>query len=187
MITTEPMVLSLSLFLSVLLRDCGWLSPMLRCSVSGCGVWQKSVIFQNVGRCPQLALVCFCHFKAPMDSPLLFQTTVSLGMLCFILGHWIGSLLKLHKKKNRFIESRKQWLRQWSWKSSYTITLLAHLPHTSHEGFQKEVQVNLFFFIFCIFFIIVYYSIVTIFIWIFWGCRMNHLSFHYFLWGNSLW
>ena len=28
----------------------------------------------------------FCHFKAPMDSPLLFHSRVSLGMLCFILG-----------------------------------------------------------------------------------------------------
>ena len=25
------------------------------------------------------------------------------------------------------------------------------------------------------------------FIWIFWGYGMNHLSFHYFLWGSSLW
>ena len=56
MITTEPMVL---LSLSLSLRDRGWSSPMLGCSVSGFGVWQKSVIFQNVGRCPQLALVYF--------------------------------------------------------------------------------------------------------------------------------
>ena len=86
--------------LSPLLQDCRWSSPMLRCSVSGRSVWQKSVIFQNVVRCPQLALVYFCHCKAPMDTLLLFHTRVSLGMLCFIQGHWVGSnLVKLHKKK----------------------------------------------------------------------------------------
>ena len=86
MITTEPMVLSLSLSLSPSLRVCGWSSPMLGCSVSGHGVWQRSVIFQNVGRCPQWALVYFCHLKAPMASPLLFHPRVSLGMLSFIPG-----------------------------------------------------------------------------------------------------
>ena len=47
-ITTEPMVLlslSLSLSLSLFLWDCGWLSPMLGCLVSGSSVWQK-VSFQ---------------------------------------------------------------------------------------------------------------------------------------------
>ena len=53
-ITTELMVL---LSLSLLLQDYGRSSPMLRCSVSGHGVWEKSVIFQNTGRCPQLPLV----------------------------------------------------------------------------------------------------------------------------------
>ena len=32
-----------------------------------------------------------------------------------------------------------------------------------------------------------YHRIVIIFIWIFLGCGMNHQSFYFFLWGNSLW
>ena len=45
------------------LWDCGWLAPVPVCLVSGHGVWQKSVNFQNVGRCPQLALVYFLSLQ----------------------------------------------------------------------------------------------------------------------------
>ena len=151
-----------SLSLSLSLWYCGWSewsSPMLRCSVSCCGVWQKSVIFQNIGRCPQLALVYFfCHFKAPMDSLLLFHTRVRFRMLCFILDNWIGSLLKLYKKKKIPLSKPIAVI------LLVIVKVVLHnnppiscLPHTSHEGFQRLVQVNLFFFIFCIFFIILYY------------------------------
>ena len=65
MITTGLMVLSFSLSLSVCLQDCGWSFPMLRCLVSGCGVWQKSVIFQN----PQLALAYLLSLQRTFAFP----------------------------------------------------------------------------------------------------------------------
>ena len=65
-ITTEMVLLSLSL------QDCGWSSPMLRCSVSGHGVWQKPVIFQNIGRCPQLALVYFLSLQSTHGQSFAF-------------------------------------------------------------------------------------------------------------------
>ena len=34
---------------------------------------------------------------------------------------------------------------------------LSRHPHSGHEGFQRSVQVNLFFFMFCILFLILYY------------------------------
>ena len=52
------------------------------------------------------------------------------------------------------------------------------------------MQVNLFIFLYILhftYYFVLYYSIVIIFIRIFLGCGTNHLSFHYFLWGNSLW
>ena len=42
------------------------------CSVSGCGVWQKSVVFQNVGRCPQLALVYFLSLQSTYGQSFSF-------------------------------------------------------------------------------------------------------------------
>ena len=64
MITPEPTVL-LSLSPSLSLSLCLSLAAGLWVIVSNaqmlhlrlwCSVWQKSVVFQNVGRCPQLAL-----------------------------------------------------------------------------------------------------------------------------------
>ena len=52
------------------------------------------------------------------------------------------------------------------------------------------MQVNLFIFLYILYFlcyIVLYLSTVIIFIWIFLGCVMNHPNFHYFLWENSLW
>ena len=69
MMTTEPMVL-----LSLSLQDCGRSSPRLGCSVSGCGVWQKSVIFQHVGRCPQLALVSFLSLQSTCGQSFAFPS-----------------------------------------------------------------------------------------------------------------
>ena len=66
---------------------------------------------------------------------------------------------------------------------------LSCLPHTSHEGFQREVQVNSFIFLYILYslyYFVLYYRIVIIFILIFVGCGLNRLNFHYFLWGNLL-
>ena len=76
-ITSEPMVLSLSLSslllsLSFFLQDSGWSFPMLKCLVSGHSVWQKWVIFQNVGRCPQLALEYFLSLQSTYGQSFAF-------------------------------------------------------------------------------------------------------------------
>ena len=53
MITTEPIVLFFSHWgLWVIISHA-------RMLVSGHGVWQKTVNFQNIGKCPQLVLVYF--------------------------------------------------------------------------------------------------------------------------------
>ena len=67
MITTEPMVLLRALL------DCGLFSPTLRRSVSGRGVRQKSVMFHNVGRCPQLALVYFSSLQSTYGQSFAFS------------------------------------------------------------------------------------------------------------------
>ena len=112
---------------------------MFRCSVSGRGVWQKSVIFQDVGRCPQRAQVYFCHFKAPTDSPLLFQTRRRRG-ISFASFQVVGkaSCYKLHEKKRSPLSS---------WVAVIPLVIakvilhhnppLSHLSHTSHEGFLR--------------------------------------------------
>ena len=50
--------------------DC---APMLGCSVSCWGVWQKSVILKNVGRCPQLALVYFLSLQSTYGQSFAFS------------------------------------------------------------------------------------------------------------------
>ena len=70
------------------------------------------------------------------------------------------------------------------------ITLLSLAPLTPDtKVFEGECRwVHLFFFIFCIFFILYYYiTLFNHFQWIFLGCGMNNLSFHYVLWGHSCW
>ena len=42
------------------------------CLVSGQGVWQKSVIFQNIERCPQLALMYFLSLESTYGRSFAF-------------------------------------------------------------------------------------------------------------------
>ena len=41
-------------------------------TVLGHGIWQKSVIFQNIGRCPQLALVYFLSLQSTYGQSFAF-------------------------------------------------------------------------------------------------------------------
>ena len=84
MITTEPMVL-LSLSLSLSLSHCGIVGDCLPCLdarsqavVFGRNPWFFSTLegARNRHSC------IFCHFQAPVDSPLLLHPRVSLGTLC---------------------------------------------------------------------------------------------------------
>ena len=91
MITTEPMVLlcvcvCVCVCMCVCVCDCAWSSSMLRYSVSGHGIWQKSGIFQNVGRSTQLAVVYFLSLQSTYGQSFAFHTRVNLGRFCFILG-----------------------------------------------------------------------------------------------------
>ena len=85
MITTEPMVL---LFLSLSLSDILWVIISFAQTLS-LRLWCLAEIgnFSECWKVPTTGTsVFFCHLKAPMDSPLLFHTRGSLGMLCFLLG-----------------------------------------------------------------------------------------------------
>ena len=94
---------SLSLSLSL----CGIVGDRLPCSdaqsqaaVSGRNQW----FFKTLEGAHNWQQCIFCHLKAPMDSPLLFQTKVSLGMLCFFLSqaaclcHLIASYITVYDK-----------------------------------------------------------------------------------------
>ena len=67
-ITTESVVLSLSLSLSLSLTRGLWVII----SHAWIYVWQKSVIFQNVGRCPQLALEYVGSLQSTYGQPFAF-------------------------------------------------------------------------------------------------------------------
>ena len=160
------------------------------------------MIFQNVGRCPHWHYCIFCHFKAPMDSPLLFHTRISLGKLCFysrsgcLQIETLSSAVLLPLTLNT-VHDRSVLILHCSQHPLVIVKVILHnnpplscLPHTSHEGFQREVQVNLFSLLYILYFLyyfVLFNSIVIIFIWMFLSDGTNHLSFHYFLWGNSLW
>ena len=157
-------------FFSLSLQDCGWL---LRCLVSGHGVWQKSVIFRNTGRCPQLAVVYFLSLQSTKDRPLLFHPRVSLGMLCFLLAQaacrqreTLSSAALLPVPLNT-VYDESLLIMYYSQHPLVIVKAILHnnpplpcLPHTSHEGFQRQVQVNLFIFLYILdllFFIIIQY------------------------------
>ena len=107
--------LSLSLSLNLSLQGCGQSFPMLRWSVSGCVVWQKSVIFQNVGRCPQLALVYF----------LAVQCTY---------GQFFAFPLK-SKLRNALLHSRSGYLQ------IETISSAALFPVTLNRTYGKNLLI----------------------------------------------
>ena len=78
MITTEPMILSLSF--------CGIVGYLSHAQMLGLRPRCLAEIsdFSEHWKVPTTGTrVFFCHFKAPMDSPLLFHTGVSLGMFFF--------------------------------------------------------------------------------------------------------
>ena len=52
---------------------------MFECSVLGRSVWQKSVIFQNLGRCPQQALVHFLSLQSTYGQSFAFPDNRKFG------------------------------------------------------------------------------------------------------------
>ena len=66
MITTEPIVLFFSHWgLWVIISHA-------RMLVSGHGVWQKTVNFQNIGKCPQLAQLCLLSLQSTYGQSFAF-------------------------------------------------------------------------------------------------------------------
>ena len=78
---------------------------MLRCSVSGHSVRQKSVIFQNVERCPQLALVYFLSLQSTYGQAFAFPYKSELSNALLHSRPLDRFLVKVAQKEKDSIES----------------------------------------------------------------------------------
>ena len=162
--------LSLSLYLSLSPQDCGWSSPMLGCSVLGHGVWQKSVILQNIGRGPQVALVYFLSLqstceqsfafpnKSKLRNALLHSTSGCLQIETLSSAALLSVTLNTAYDKSLSIVYCSQYpLVIMNIVLHNTLLSLVSLTPATKVFKGKSRLICLFYFIFCIFFMILYY------------------------------